>query len=57
MGTGDAVKAQIIVDGVKAWYAGGQQIKGCTIKDITDGAVLFSLIQGGQEYNVSMPRR
>ena len=52
-----ADKIQIIVDGKKDWYGQGQQIKGCTIKEITDASVLFSLLQGGQEYNVSIPRR
>ncbi|MBX7256365.1 MAG: hypothetical protein K1Y02_08375 [Candidatus Hydrogenedentes bacterium] len=52
-----ADKIQIIVDGVKGWYGKGQQIKGCTIKDITDAGVVFSLSQAGQEYNVTIPRR
>lgn len=52
-----ADKIQIIVDGAKGWYGKGQQIKGCTIKEITDGGVLFSMMQDNQEYNVTIPRR
>ncbi len=57
MGSKADLKVQIIVDGVKGWYGKGQQVKGCTIKDITDGAIMFSFSQGGQEYQVNVPRQ
>lgn len=57
IGAGDSRKVQIQVDGVKDWYTKGQQIKGCTIKEITDATVLFSMAQGAQEFGIALPRR
>ena len=57
IGAGDSRKVQIQVEGVKDWYTKGQQIKGCTIKEITDATVLFSVAQGAQEFGIALPRR
>ncbi|MCC6490565.1 MAG: hypothetical protein IT364_23975 [Candidatus Hydrogenedentes bacterium] len=57
VGSGANRKVQIQVEGRKDWYTVGQQVKGCAIREITDTAVLFTVIQGGQEYGIALPRR
>lgn len=57
IGTGDSRKVQIQVDGQSNWYAVGDQIKGCVVKEISDTTVLFTVTQDGQEYGIALPRR
>lgn len=57
IGSGASRKVQIRVGGRPDWYTVGQQINGCTIKEITDTTVLFSVVQAGQEYGIPLPRR
>ncbi|MCC6698049.1 MAG: hypothetical protein IT365_20675 [Candidatus Hydrogenedentes bacterium] len=57
VGSGPTRKVQIQVDGRKEWYTTGQQVKGCAIREITDTAVLFTVVQDGQEYGIALPRR
>lgn len=57
IGSGASQKVQITVDGQPNWYAVGDQIKGCVIKEITATTVLFTVTQSGQEYGIALPRR
>jgi hypothetical protein len=57
MGFGERLRVQIRVDGRKDWYSVGQQIKGCTIREITKDYIQFSVVQGGTEYRLNLPRR
>lgn len=57
MGTGPTQKVQIRVDGARGWYTRGDQIKGCTIEEITDAHVVFSAVHNGQKYGIPLPRR
>lgn len=57
IGTGPSRKIQIVVDGQPAWYVVGQQIRGCEIKEFTDSAVVFAIVQGGTEYRIALPQR
>jgi len=57
IGTGSSMKVQIHVDGQPSWYAAGDRIKGCVIKEITGTTVLFTITQDGQEYGIALPRR
>lgn len=57
MGSGDRLRVQVRVDGRKDWYSVGQQIKGCTIREIAKDYIQFSVVQGGTEYRMNLPRR
>lgn len=57
MGTGAGLRVQIRVDGKKDWYAKGQQAKGCTIEEITENDVLFTLVQDGAKHGIRLPRK
>ena len=57
LGSGESLKIQISVDGKKDWFTKGQQVKGCTLEEITEGDVLFTLVQGGQKHGMRLPRK
>ena len=57
MGSGAGLRIQIRVDGKKDWYAKGQQAKGCTIEEITENDVLFTLVQDGAKHGIRLPRK
>ncbi len=57
LGSGDKQRIQIRVDGKNEYYSKGQQVKGCTIQEITPTDVLFTLAQDGQQYGIRLPRK
>ncbi|NUM56527.1 MAG: hypothetical protein HUU46_23085 [Candidatus Hydrogenedentes bacterium] len=57
IGTGDSMKVQIRVDGKKDFYGKGDQIKGCTINEITDADVVFTLVKDGKTHGIRLQRR
>ena len=57
IGAGATMKVQIRVDGKKEYYGVGEQIKGCTIKEIADAHVLFTLVHEGKTHGIPLPRR
>ncbi|MDZ4860308.1 MAG: hypothetical protein SGI88_15125 [Candidatus Hydrogenedentes bacterium] len=57
MGSGDTIRVQIRVDGKKEWFSKGQSIKGCTLQEITDTEVLFTVVQQGQTHGIRLPRK
>lgn len=57
MGSGDSAKVQIRVDGKKDWYAKGQQVKGCTIAEITPNDILFTVTQDERVHGMRLPRK
>ena len=57
IGSGPTLKVQIRVDGRKDYYGVGDQIKECTIKEITDAHVLFTLVHEGKTHGIPLPRK
>lgn len=57
MGSGPTQKIQVSVDGKKNWYAKGDLIKGCTVEEITENDVLFTLQQDGRKHGMRLPRK
>lgn len=57
IGSGEGVKVQIRVDGKKDFYARGDQIKGCTISEITDSDVMFTMVKDGLTHGIRLQRR
>lgn len=57
MGSGENMRIQIRVDGKKEWFSKGQQVKGCTIEELTDADVLFTLVQDGAKHGIRLPRK
>ncbi|HRK34030.1 MAG TPA: hypothetical protein PLJ47_05480 [Candidatus Hydrogenedentes bacterium] len=57
MGSGDTLRIQIKVDGKREWFSKGHQVKGCTIQDINDNEVMFTVVQDGRTHGIRVPRR
>ena len=57
LGSGSTQRIQIKVDGKKEYYGKGQQVKGCTIEEITANDVLFTLVQDGKVHGTRLPRK
>lgn len=57
MGSGPTTRIQVRVDGKKDWFGVGQQVKGCTIEEITPTDVLFTVVQDNVKHGIRLERK